>query len=268
MNACALHVASAGRPAVPPSVTNRTVHELEPASSPHTGVVGVLGGMGPLATIDFMRKMLAQTPAQVDQQHVPVVVSSVPQIPDRLAAFRGIGPSPLQALIGSGRRLVEAGVSLIVMPCNTAHLWFDELQGALPVPMIHIVDAAITQVRRQCGARARIGLLATEATVESGIYAARSPEGIEWLLPTAQELRQWVTPAIAAVKAGELDRAKAPLAHVAAALARRGADAVVMGCTEIPIALSVSDVAVTLVDATDALAREAVRWSLGARLPQ
>ncbi|WP_077032883.1 aspartate/glutamate racemase family protein [Pelomonas sp. KK5] len=235
------------------------------ANGPSTGgLVGVLGGMGPLATIDFMRKMLAHTPAAIDQDHVPVVVASVPQIPDRTAAFQGRGPSPLQALVESGRRLIEAGVDVIVMPCNTAHLWFDELQSELVVPMLHIVDAAIRQIPTEASTATRVGLLATEATLGSGLYAARTASArltIDWLSPTPDEMRTLVTPAIAAVKAGRIEEARQALRLAARSLAARGAQAVVMGCTEIPLALDEEAAGCVLVDATDALARAAVAWS-------
>jgi aspartate racemase len=132
------------------------------------GLIGVLGGMGPLATVDFMQKLIAATTratnATRDQDHVPVVVSSIPQIPDRNAAFRGEGVSPLAAMISSGQRLIQAGAGLLVVPCNTAHLWFDELEAALPVPMMHMVDAALEDAASGMQAGARLGLLCTDAT--------------------------------------------------------------------------------------------------------
>jgi aspartate racemase len=236
-------------------------------TTPPRGVVGVLGGMGPLATIDFLRKMLDATPAATDQEHVPVVVSSIPQIPDRPRAFRGEGPSPLPAMIASAERLVAAGAGLIVMPCNTAHLWFDELQRAVPLPMLHMVDAALEEAEQAVGASERIGLLATEATLASRLYLDRvGTDGrrntLQWLLPTAAEMRDQVTPGIAAVKSGDLARAASLLAGGASALAARGASAVVIGCTEIPLALSEADAGVPLIDASSALARRAVAWSM------
>ena len=112
------------------------------------GLVGVLGGMGPLATIDFMHKVLGATPASSDQDHVPLIVSSIPQVPDRTAAFRGDGASPLAAMVASGQRLADAGAGLVVIPCNTAHLWYAEIQSALDLPMLHLVDAALEDAVR------------------------------------------------------------------------------------------------------------------------
>lgn len=231
------------------------------------GIVGVLGGMGPLATIDFMRKMIEATPASADQDHVPVLVSSIPQVPDRTLAFRGEGESPLAAMVASARRLVAAGAGLLVVPCNTAHLWFDEIHDAVGLPMLHIVDAAIEAAVDAGGASGRIGLLATDATLASGLYVNRAPlhGTVRWLLPTAGEMLDLVMPGVAAVKAGQLQDGEALLSKAAAALARRGAGAIVLGCTEIPVVLRSADAPVPLIDATAVLARRAVAWSLAQR---
>jgi len=234
------------------------------------GVVGVLGGMGPLATIDFMRKMIAATPAATDQDHVPVVVSSIPQVPDRTAAFRREGASPVAAMVASAQRLVAAGAGLVVVPCNTAHLWFDDIEQAIALPMLHLVDAAIEEAAAVAGPEGRFGLLGTDATLASGLYVNRvapegRPQGVHWLLPTAGEMLELVMPGIAAVKAGKLEIAADLLLAAARALKQRGATAVVLGCTEIPVVLNAANAPLAVIDATAALAQRAVAWSLARR---
>jgi aspartate racemase len=228
------------------------------------GVVGVLGGMGPLATIDFMHKVLAATEAQRDQDHVPLIVASIPQMPDRGAAFRGDGPSPLAAMVANGVRLRDAGARLVVIPCNTAHLWFDALQAALELPMLHLVDAALDAAIASVGNDATLGLLCTEATLASGLYVKRAPQ-IRWVVPTATEMREHVMPGIAAVKAGDLFRGGELLRDAARALAQRGAQALVLGCTEVPLVLGPANAPLPVIDATAALARRVVAWSLAQR---
>ena len=235
------------------------------------GVVGVLGGMGPLATIDFMQKMLAATVADTDQDHVPVVVSSIPQVPDRTRAFRGEGASPLAAMVSSGRRLVDAGAGMVVMPCNTAHLWFDEVQQAIGLPMLHLVDAALQDAVSAAGPVARIGLLATDATLAAGLYINRVCHGasgvsILWVLPTAHEMIDWVMPGIASVKAGDLHNGAVLLTRAAQALKQRGATSLILGCTEIPLVIAAANAQLPVIDATAALARRAVAWSVKQRL--
>jgi aspartate racemase len=232
------------------------------------GLLGVLGGMGPLATVDFMHKVLRATEVTRDQDHVPMLVSSIPQIPDRTAAFRGEGVSPLPALVDCGRRLVGAGATLVLMPCNTAHLWFEEVRAALQVPMLHLVDVALEEAVALTGADDCVGLLATDATLASGLYVNRRPahqRAVRWLLPTAREMNDCVMPGIEAVKAGRLDLSVHLLGLAARGLVQRGASALVLGCTEIPLVLDSGTAGCPVVDATAALARHAAAWSLSER---
>lgn len=237
------------------------------------GIVGVLGGMGPLATVDFMRKLLEATPATSDQEHVPVLVSNIPQIPDRTQAFRGEGRSPVDALITHAKRLRAAGAGLIVMPCNTAHLWFDDIRGGVGLPMLHIADAAIAEAQRLTSGPLNLGLLATDATLASGLYVNRTASVAaggpwRWLQPTARETLEWVMPGIEAVKAGDLETGQTLLLRAAHALSQRGANALVLGCTEIPLVICATLAPVPIVDATRALAQQAVEWSLTQRASQ
>ncbi len=214
--------------------------------------------------------MLLVTPASKDQEHVPVVASSIPQVPDRTEAFCGAGDSPLAAMLSSAQRLVRAGVGLVVISCNTAHLWFDDVQRAIGLPMLHLVDAALEDALSTAGQNARIGLLATEATLASGLYINRSPSvpsasALQWVLPTAHEVIDWVMPGIAAVKAGNLPRGAELLLLAAQALQRRGANCLILGCTEIPLVLTGSNAPMPVIDATAALARKAVEWSMAQR---
>ena len=109
-------------------------------------MIGILGGMGPLATLDFFNKVLAATPAQGDADHVPLLIQSDPRIPSRPSAILGDGPSPLPALMAGRDRLVAAGATALAMPCNTAHFWFSDLSAGCPVPFIGIVDVCMTEL--------------------------------------------------------------------------------------------------------------------------
>jgi len=231
------------------------------------GIVGVLGGMGPLATVDFLAKLLAITPAATDQEHVPVIVSAIPQVPDRTRAFRGEGESPLPSLVDGARRLKAAGAGMLVIACNTAHLWFDDLGHSIDLPMIHLVDAAIEDAAAIVGPGARVGLLGTDATLASGLYINRKgTRELQWLLPTAREMMELVMPGIEAVKAGDRETGRSHLAAVTGALKKRGAEAVILGCTEIPVVLDASNSPLPVIDATAALARRAVEWSRAQRV--
>ena len=227
--------------------------------------IGILGGMGPLATADFLAKLTHATPALRDQDHFLVTVESAPQIPDRVAAWEGRGDDPLRALVAVARRLTDAGCDLIAMPCNTAHLWHEALCRETSVPVLHIADA----VALELGGARKIGLLGTPATLASGLYQQRIGQrigaGCDWLLPTDFEMAAQVLPGVVAIKRGAMAEAAGLLRPAAAALAARGADVIVLGCTEIPLAISANDAPVPVIDATAALARATVAAALRLR---
>ncbi len=240
---------------------------MKPSQLPR---IGILGGMGPLATADFFAKLTRATPAARDQDHFPVTLESAPQIPDRVAALQGRGEDVLPALRVVAQRLIDAGCEVIAMPCNTAHLWHAALAAELPVPFLHIADAVAEQL---AGAR-KIGLMGTTATLASRLYQLRIEErcggGIEWLVPAEDEMTVAVMPGVAAVKRHEIDQARALLLPVAQRLAGQGIDALVLGCTEIPLAilqaaLTHANRSVRVIDATDALARATVNAALRLR---
>lgn len=227
--------------------------------------IGILGGMGPAAAIDLQEKILAATPAAGDEFHLPVVVWNVPQVPDRVAAVLEGGASPLPAMIEGARALEACGCEAFVVACNTAHHWSAELAGAVRIPMIHIADAAVDALARLPGAPMRVGLLATRATIEAAIYGERlARRGFEWIAPSPQEQASFVDAAIARVKAGDLEAARAAFEHAARALAARGAEVILLACTELPLAARGAASPVPVLDAGAALAKAAVAFSRGA----
>lgn len=230
-------------------------------------LLGILGGMGPLATADFFRKLIEETPAQRDEDHVPVIVYSVPQMPSRdLAITRG-GESPLPHMLAGMMALRKHEVGCVAIPCNTAHFWYDELQRASGLPILHIVDAAWDELRKRGGTQPRVGLLCTEATIHAGIYQHRlAANGVECIVNPLAERDELIHFAIEAVKRGSLEDAGRAVEDAATRLLERGVETVVLGCTELPVALdAISSAAVPrCVDATRALARQCVAWSLAA----
>jgi aspartate racemase len=224
-------------------------------------LLGVLGGMGPLATVDFLAKLIAETPAGRDQDHVPVIAYSVPQIPCRVEAILGTGASPLPAMTAGVAVLMRAGVEAIVIACNTAHFWYDDLARASAVPILHIADAACADI----AAGSCVGLLGTEAALHAGIYQTRLAARDVRSLVNEPELRtRWVLPAIALVKQGRAAEAGRLVEPAIEDLLRQGADTVILACTELPVALDAigSDYRSRVIDPTRALARAAIAWSL------
>lgn len=226
-------------------------------------ILGVLGGMGPLASATFMARLTLLTPARTDQEHIPAILWSDPRVPDRTAARLGGGPDPLPWLKRGLSGLERAGAGAIVIPCNTAHGWYEEMRHATPLPILHIVDAAAEELAR-LGLRAgRIGLMGTEGTLAMRLYQDRLDQrGYEVIVPEEAAMARLVTPAIATVKANRVAEAYEPLAEAARGLIARGARAVVLGCTEIPLGIAAGPaLPFPVADTIDALARAAIAWT-------
>jgi aspartate racemase len=224
-------------------------------------MIGILGGMGPAATVDLMAKLIRLTPAGREQDHLPLVVVSDPGVPDRVAPLlAGTGPSPLPAMRAGIRRLERAGAGCIAIPCHTAHAWYDELAGTTGLPILHIVDAALAELARQAVPKGPLGLLATAATLQAALYQERlAAAGHPALLPAPAVMAECVLPAIALVKQDRA-AAAAPLVRRAVEhLTAAGAARVLLACTELPLALAAAPHP-ACIDATEALARSCLAW--------
>lgn len=221
-------------------------------------MLGVIGGMGPLATADFFGKLIVATGAERDEENIPTLIHSVPQLPSRPAAILRGGESPLPALLAARDRLLAAGATMLAMPCNTAHHWYSELAADARVPFPHIADAVGAELPLEAQ---RIGIIATAATLAARIYEERLDSGIEWLRPDADQFERAVQPAIDAVKRNAAADGGRLLAPVIVALRERGASCVILACTELPVALDAiaSPLHAHCIDSTAALARACVR---------
>jgi aspartate racemase len=226
-------------------------------------MLGVLGGMGPAATVDFMSKVIRLTPAETDQDHLPMVVMSDPSVPDRVAPIlEGRGPSPAPAMIQGARALERAGAEALAIPCHTAHYWAAEVQAAIEIPILHIVDAVLAALAERPADGAPIGLLATAATLKADLYQSKLGEaGYSLLSPDQDLMARAVLPAIALVKRNRIDEAAERLEDAVARLQERGAETVILACTELPVALGAASAARdACLDATEALARACIAW--------
>jgi aspartate racemase len=228
-------------------------------------VLGVLGGMGPLASAQFMLRMTLLTPVSRDQDHIPAVLWSDPRVPVRGEVMRPGDADPLPWLLRGIEGLKRAGCGAIVIPCNTAHVWYDQMVQAAGLPIPHIVDAAAVDLGRIGIGPGRIGVMGTPVTLRTKLYQQRLA-GLGWdcIEPTDDQMTRLVSPAIALVKANQVADAYEPLAKVVNDLAARGASAVVLGCTEIPLGIQAgpaSSLNAPVIDTIDALARAAIAWA-------
>lgn len=213
--------------------------------------LGVLGGMGPAATLDFLAKLQAATPAARDQDHLRVLVDINPQVPDRNDGDTAPGP----VLAEMAARLRDGGAQVLAIACNTAHAYAEDVKAASGLPLVDMIDAAC-QAARTAGAE-KVGVLATGLAV--GLYSDRlAGMGLEPVL-LSKAKQEWFMSLLYRIKAGDTgEEVEAEMALVAYALAEDGADAVIAGCTEVPLVLDSDALEIPIIDAGQVLAERCV----------
>lgn len=221
--------------------------------------IGILGGMGPAATADMLEKFVELRSANCDQQHIPLIVSSIPDIPDRTACLLSGGPSPWHYLERYLHMLEDAGAECIVIPCNTAHYWFDDLRAVAKAEMISILDATLSDIPPGVS---RVGLLATNATLATGLYQKKMiAQGLALIQPE-EAGQEKVMQAIYALKSGDKAAAQSLLFPQIEQLISHGAQVIIMGCTEIPLIVAGHEnkFGRQFIDSTASLVHAAIRW--------
>lgn len=233
--------------------------------------IGVVGGVGPAATVDFVDKIVRNTPAGRDQEHIKLVVEQNPQIPDRTANLIGDGVDPTIALYSTCKRLEADDADIIAIPCNTAHAYVERIQPYLSIPIVNMLYETAEHIRRHHGECGTVGLLATSGTIASRVYHdVIVPAGFELLVPD-EENQHRVMNAIygpKGVKAGFTEGECADdLMQALTSLVQRGAEVIVLGCTELPLLLEqsaafpVAGRTVVVLDPTEILAAKCVSLS-------
>lgn len=231
----------------------------------HKPVLGVLGGVGPLATAYFMELVIKKTPADCDQDNIPMIVFNDPQIPDRTAyILDDANPDPLSEMTHVVLWLERAGADYIAIPCNTAHYFYEQIAARSTVPVLNIMRETTARIVEEHGSHATIGLLATDGTLSSGVFQSYlSDAGLSVMAPSEEDQRTIVMPLI-------YDRIKRNLPYDATAfldLARRmhdnGCDAVIVGCTELSVVYQdLANKPPYLIDSMDVLADRCVSYYL------
>jgi len=227
--------------------------------------LGVLGGMGPAASAEFINRLIAQTPASCDQEHIPFVLWSDPRVPDRSTSLRNGDNLPLSWLLEGIQGLKNAGCNCIVIPCNTAHFWFDEMKkrASWNSKIIHIVDSVADALRDVNVTNSTIGIIGTQATIELGLYQYMLNKlGWNCITPTKEEMDTLVQPAINLIKANNIEAAQPLIMNVVNRLIDSGAKAVVLGCTELPLAVKqTEEQGIPLINSIDSLVKATLLWS-------
>jgi aspartate racemase len=229
-------------------------------------IIGVLGGMGPEATIDLFEKIVRSTPVSGDQDHLRVIIDNNPRIPDRQRAILENGPSPAPMLIETAKNLATAGADFILMPCNTAHYWIEEIRQAVKIPVVDMIEETARETVRLYPSLRTVGLLAATGTVRSGLYQERFRNlTIKTVVPADHD-QEALMKTIYSVKAGDLSHSVSSAAiEIGQRLVQSGAEAAIAGCTEIPLILKTGDLPVPVIDATQVLATHAIEIACNRR---
>jgi aspartate racemase len=241
---------------------NQKMGEISVQNTPNR-VIGILGGMGPEATLDLYRHIIELTPANRDQDHIQVLIFSNPKIPDRTKAIAERGESPLTHLIESARLLESSGAGILAMPCNAAHHFLPEIRREIGIPFLDMIEETCRRFQAQLPNANAVGLIASIGTVCSGVYSkALSRSGIDVLLPEDEDQKRIQT-AIDQVKTRTHDRStQETFQLIGTRLINAGAAAIILGCTEVPLAFNPVEVDYASFNSTKILAEAAVAWAL------
>jgi len=222
--------------------------------------IGIMGGMGPMATVDLMKKIILATPASKDQEHIPMLVDNNSQIPDRTKAIMGQGASPAPEMVKTAKRLMMAGADFIIIACNTAHYFLPEILPQISIPVLSIIDVT-TNSALEKGVKS-VGLLATTGTVSTGLYQKKlEASGIQCITPPADKQHLIDDMIYQGVKANNENYDTHAVEELLAEMQSAGAEAFILGCTEVPVAVSMYKLQGEFIDATDELAKAAIKFA-------
>lgn len=221
-------------------------------------IIGILGGMGPAATLDAMEKIIKNTPATCDQEHIPVIAISFPDIPDRTASILSGGESPLNKMLAALKILEAAGAQCIIMPCNTAHYWYDKLKSSTKTHFLNMIEITCNKIISE-GVN-NIAILATTGTIKANLYQDKlKKENVNFFIPDEVQ-QEVIMNSILAYKSGDGERAYQLLKSVISQFKMIGVERFIMGCSEIPVILRRDGDNGQYIDATEELVKMAVEW--------
>ena len=223
--------------------------------------IGILGGMGPLATADLFRKIVFLTEAGSDKEHIRIYIDNNTRIPDRTAAILSGGQDPVPEMEAALRNLESCGADCIVMPCNTAHYFLPRLQEMTRTPILNMLDIT-AEVCAKTRPGKQAGILATRGTLSTGLYnQALSAHGVDCVLPDEAGRDMLMAAIYDGVKKGApLAPMRNGLVSLLERMTAQGAGYFVLACTELPIVREVLDLPGDFVDPTTELAKAAIRF--------
>lgn len=224
--------------------------------------IGILGGMGSYATVDFFKRILDQFEVKKEWDYPEIIISNNPKIPSRTRAILFNEESPAKGMIKGCQRLEDSGADFIVIPCNSAHAWFEEISQSVNIPILSIIEAVKEDILKTNPNIKRIGLLAGEVFQRKPIYhKAFSEHGIE-IISANNECQQLVRQIIDDVKHNQInDNTRSCVESVVKYFKNEGAEGIILGCTELPLVMNRNEISIPAFDSSSILARKAAEMS-------
>lgn len=198
--------------------------------------IGIIGGMGPLATADLYKKITVNTAADCDQEQLHIVIDSNSAIPDRTKHIIADGADPVPEMTKSIRRLEQCGADFLIMPCNTAHFFYDRLCQISSVPILNMLNATVDHIKATFGSGKTVGLLATDGTIQSGIYDTYLEKAGMTVVKPVKHQAKVMEFIYDGIKKNNLDIGIDGLMAAADEMSAMGADLFILGCTELSAA--------------------------------
>ena len=199
-------------------------------------MIGILGGMGTQAGLDFCNKLAVINRGKVDQKYPLFILynkSNIPKRPENLKKYYNV----LKSLVAGCNLLKKNKCKFIVMPCNTAHYWYDDLQKKIKIPIISIPKEVYIHTKKTCKKNSKIGILCTEATLKTGIYNRYFDKNFKLISPEKSLQTKYVNKAIKYVKLGKVKEAEKAIKPAVNYLMKIKCKKIILGCTELPIAI-------------------------------
>lgn len=222
-------------------------------------IVGVIGGMGPEATLDLFYKIIKNTKAERDQDHIHLIIDNYPQIPDRTAYLLGKGENPLPYILESAKKLENLKVSAICMPCNTAHYFIDEIRKNLSIPFLSIVESVIEEIKENYKNVKNIGLIATKGTIIGKVYEnPLKKDGFNVII--REDLLDDIMGIIYSIKGGVIEKNSDLFLKIVDEYIKSGSEIIIAGCTEIPLLFPYIKTKIPIIDSTLCLAKKVIKF--------
>lgn len=219
--------------------------------------VGIIGGMGPLATCDLYTKIINNTKALTDQEHLRIYIDNHSQVPNRTESILYGGENPVPYIVESGKKLISIGAQLLVMACNTSHYYIEEIQNQLTVPVISMIDSTYQSVLKN-GIK-KVAILATEGTIKARVYQKVFEQNIEVIVPSDEEQNIVTDIIYNGVKAGKREYDTGVFQNLVKKLMEQGAEKIILGCTELPLAVEQYGITGEFVDPSLELAKRIIQ---------